>query len=222
MTCRYQCLALCFPWHGNHVYLYILLSLKQSEIESLTEYHIGISNRSIMINDCFFPVIFFIGLYTCPPSETSRFLATHGTAARGLRKGGLLVVYLRQENQLELAEVAECLAQFRTSARCYTQPPPPKKKSFHLTLFDITRKIFNQMQNFLTHSLSGQSLSWYSPVYSEITECMKSGARKKMHFLSIGLWRFNAWHWNTGTKTACTQWSAQTPCSIKLMFWLWK
>ena len=31
---------------------------------------------------------------------------------------------------------------------------------------------------------------------------------KSCTFFSIGLWRFNAWHWNTGAKTACTQWSA--------------
>ena len=34
---------------------------------------------------------------------------------------------------------------------------------------------------------------------------------KKLHFLSIGLWPFNAWHWNTSTETVCTQWSALSP-----------
>ena len=83
------------------------------------------------------------------------------------------------------------------------------------------------MQNFLTHILSGYSLSilWNHRIYE--IRCK----RKKLHFWSIGLWRFNAWHWNTGTKTACTQWSAciaplnksatffQAPYSKKLMFW---
>ena len=83
-----------------------------------------------------------------------------------------------------------------------------KVLSSRLTLFDITREIFNQnssfkmqcMHNFLTHIFIGYSLS----LYWEITEFMKS-------FLSIGLWRFIAWHRTTDTKTACTQWSAWEP-----------
>ena len=34
----------------------------------------------------------------------------------------------------------------------------------------------------------------YTQMHREITEFMKLGARKKLYFLSIGPWRFNAGH----------------------------
>ena len=62
---------------------------------------------------------------------------------------------------------------------CHMYIHSTKKVSSRQTLFD--------MQNFPTHILSGHSLSILT-MYCEISEFMKSGARKKLHFLSIGLY----------------------------------
>ena len=84
-----------------------------------------------------------------------------------------------------------------------------KKVSSCQTLFDITWEIFIKIVHLecnacriILRTFWVVSHCPYSPLYWEITEFMKSSARrkKKLHFLSIGLWHFNAWHWNTITK----------------------
>ena len=83
-------------------------------------------------------------------------------------------------------------------------PGTTKTVSSRLTLFDITREIFNQncsfkllcMQNFLTHIFSGYSLSILTIVLRNHGIYEIRCKNKKLHFLSIRLWRFNnnAWH----------------------------